>query len=274
MAITIHGEGGATVSINANSMRVDSGGGIITDGLIRHYDFANADSYPGTGNTWTDLSPNNVSATTTNGTAPTFTTSRLGGLVFNGSASVGPIPSIPYVDLGTNPFAVDVWLTYQQNSGSAAGAEYLRGNLSCADLWSTFAPGDEGWGIGYDAGHNLFAGVRLSTGNVVASANTAFLSPSFGQVVNIFIHRNTSTQVIETYINGSRRISSSVSNAISLTGNRNPITATTWEATAINSVNWRPLTTFHSIKLYQNKNFTAREILKNYNALAPRFGLI
>jgi hypothetical protein len=87
-------------------------------------------------------------------------------------------------------------------------------------------------------------------------------------------NRNTDTQVIETYINGSRRVTSNVSNAISLTGNRNPITATTWEATAVNFVNWRPLTTFHSIKLYQNKNFTAREILKNYNALAPRFGLI
>jgi hypothetical protein len=268
MAITVHGENGVAVNINANSMRVDAGGGIITEGLIRHYDFANTDSYPGTGNTWTDLSTSNISATTTNGTAPPYTTSRLGGLVFNGSASVGPIPSIPYVDLGADPFAVDVWLTFETND------VYVRGNLSCADLWSAFAPGDEGWGIGYDAGNNLFGGVRLSTGTVVATANTAFLSPSPGQVINIFIHRNTNTQVIETYINGSRRVTSNVSNAISLTGNRNPITATTWEATAVNSTNWRPLTTFHSIKLYQNKNFTAREILKNYNALAPRFGLI
>jgi hypothetical protein len=266
MAITVHGENGVMVNINANSMRIDAGGGVITDQLIRHYDFANAESYPGSGTTWTDLSPSRVNALTTGATPPTFTTSYLGGLVFDGTAT-GPQLQIPYVDLATDPFAVDVWLTFEANT------EYLRGILSCADLWSTFEASDVGWAIGYDPSNNLQAAVRLSTGAVVASANTAFLSPFPGQIINIFIHRNTNTQFIETYINGSRRISSSVSNAISLTGNRNPITSAVWLAD-FTPAKQRPLTTFHSIKLYQNKNFTAREILKNYNALAPRFGLI
>jgi len=39
------------------------GSSIVTDGLVFYLDAKNPDSYPGTGNTWYDLSPSNLNAT-------------------------------------------------------------------------------------------------------------------------------------------------------------------------------------------------------------------
>jgi hypothetical protein len=55
---------------------------IVTDGLVLCLDAANRRSYPGSGNTWIDLSGNGYHLTLTNG--PTYSSNNSGGIVFDG----------------------------------------------------------------------------------------------------------------------------------------------------------------------------------------------
>jgi len=56
---------------------------IVTNGLILKLDAANKKSYPGSGTTWTDLSGNSNHGTLRSG--PTFSTDKIGNLVFDGT---------------------------------------------------------------------------------------------------------------------------------------------------------------------------------------------
>jgi hypothetical protein len=55
---------------------------IITDGLVLCLDAGNIKSYPGSGNTWIDLSGNGNDGTLTNG--PTFNSDNKGSIIFDG----------------------------------------------------------------------------------------------------------------------------------------------------------------------------------------------
>lgn len=61
---------------------------IVQDGLTLYLDAAKANSYPGTGTNWFDLSPYTVSYTLTNG--PTFNSEAGGCIVFDGSNDFAP----------------------------------------------------------------------------------------------------------------------------------------------------------------------------------------
>lgn len=56
---------------------------LVTNGLVLAFDAANVRSYPGSGTSWFDLSGNGRTGTLTNG--PTFNSSNLGGISFDGS---------------------------------------------------------------------------------------------------------------------------------------------------------------------------------------------
>ena len=56
---------------------------IVTDNLIQCFDAGNVKSYPGSGSTWTDLSPRAVDGTIYN--SPTFSSNNNGLFVFDGS---------------------------------------------------------------------------------------------------------------------------------------------------------------------------------------------
>jgi hypothetical protein len=56
---------------------------IVTDGLVLCLDAANKRSYPGAGNTWTDLTTNKYNGALTNG--PTFNSANGGSLIFDGT---------------------------------------------------------------------------------------------------------------------------------------------------------------------------------------------
>jgi hypothetical protein len=56
---------------------------IVTDGLVLSLDAGNANSYPGTGTNWADLSGNGLNGTLVNG--PTYNSANLGSIVFDGT---------------------------------------------------------------------------------------------------------------------------------------------------------------------------------------------
>lgn len=85
---------------------VNSAPSIVTSGLILNLDAGNASSYPGTGTTWTDLSPTGNNGTLVNGVG--YSSSNGGVLTFDGVND--------YVELGTNTslnlinISISVWV--------------------------------------------------------------------------------------------------------------------------------------------------------------------
>ena len=63
-------------------MSIYGGPEIVTDGLVLHLDAANSKSYPGSGNTWFDLSGNNNHVTLIN--SPLYSSSNGGAFIFDG----------------------------------------------------------------------------------------------------------------------------------------------------------------------------------------------
>jgi len=117
-------------------MAFGNGPKILTKGLVIALDASDRNSYSGNTTFMTDLTGNNRSGSLING--PTFDSSYGGSVLFDG---VDDTINIPYYNLTTQSFAVDIW--YQPGTNT----EYLRGIISCCDLWSF--PKTPGWAIGF-----------------------------------------------------------------------------------------------------------------------------
>jgi hypothetical protein len=84
---------------------------LITDGLILNYDFGSAETYPGVGNTATNLVGTGYTGTLTNG--PAYSTLAGGSLTFDGTNDY-----ISSLDPGLAlPFTMSVWVYFNSLSG-------------------------------------------------------------------------------------------------------------------------------------------------------------
>jgi hypothetical protein len=234
-------------------MSFSDGPKIITSGLVIVLDAADRNSYHGSGTTWRDMSGNGNDCTLTNG--PTFSSTNGGSLFFDGADDY---LSIPYFNLTTQSFAVETWFKPQQNT------TYLRGILSCGDIWSGGLPG-AGWCLGCYP-DNTTISYGLKGDGVVYGQTGPVLTPN--TIYNLFMVRNTEENILRLYVNGMLYNSVAVPSSVSLTGNRLTITHKIWEYSPIG-----PFGDFYSIRVYDNKSFTSQEVLQNYNAQKSRFGL-
>ena len=159
-------------------------GKILTDGLVISLDASDINSYRGYGTVITDLTGNGRNASLLNG--PTFNSNNGGSISFDGSDDN---INIPYFNLTTQSFVVDIWIKPSNND------QYLRGVLSSCDVWST--PKTPGWFIGYGLSSNntVNYGIVDSNGNeVVNKYSPAFvynLDPNIAH--NLTLVRNTVT---------------------------------------------------------------------------------
>jgi uncharacterized delta-60 repeat protein len=227
-------------------------GNIITSGLSVMLDAGYVPSYPRSGTTWNDLSGNNRNTSLING--PSYTSSYGGSLFFDGADDS---LSIPYFNLTTQSFAVETWFKPQQNT------TYLRGILSCGDIWST--GGRPGWCLGYFP-DNTQISYGLAGGGVVYRQSGPLLVQN--TIYNLFMVRNTEENILQLYVNGTLYNSVAVPSSVSLTGNRLTITHPIWDFSPPG-----PFGDFYSIRVYNNKSFTSQEILQNYNDQKSRYGL-
>jgi len=106
--------GGISVDSNAPST------GLVTDGLTLQLDATNDSSYPGSGSTWFDLSPNDADVTLYNN--PSFALGPPRRLDFNGvnqygaTSKTGIIPSTSYTKI-----AWFFWVGYGVNNNIVSG---------------------------------------------------------------------------------------------------------------------------------------------------------
>jgi hypothetical protein len=117
-------------------MAAYAGPEIVEDGLVLYLDAANERSYPGSGNTWYDLSGNSNSLTTYNGAS--FVSDNLGSVQFDGSNDYASNSSL---FLGTDPlFSIVLWVKCT-SSFSGAGYWGMGGGTVNSGINGYCAPG-------------------------------------------------------------------------------------------------------------------------------------
>ncbi len=96
---------------------------IISSNLVLWLDAGDVASYPGTGTTWTDISPSAFSCTLINGV--TYGSGNGGYLNFNGMDTYGSVPANFAFEFGEGNFTVEAWVwvnsrsdTYQHLAGT------------------------------------------------------------------------------------------------------------------------------------------------------------
>jgi len=145
--------------------------GHVTSGLVLDWDFSNPASYPGTGNTITDLSGSGRTGTKT--AATNFSPDAYGGgLVFTGPTPNNTwidFPSSTYLVQGTNPFTIEGW-----HNAAIAGGGVLLNNYPGSDggntIWVYFAGFYLGDSTGYITPDTLGLGLHHLV--VTRSGNT------------------------------------------------------------------------------------------------------
>lgn len=86
-------------------MGISGGPDLIQNGLVLCLDASDRNSYPGSGTTWNDLTPNNNTGSLTNG--PTFSSANGGSIVFDGTNDYGIINDTNSLRLTS--FTLDAW---------------------------------------------------------------------------------------------------------------------------------------------------------------------
>lgn len=214
---------------------------IVTDGLVLNLDAGWANSYPGTGTVWTDLSGQGNNTTLYNG--PTLQSVGLGSLYFDGADdyAVSSTSSAP----GTGDFAISVWV-------------YLSNNYTNRYLWDfganggTLSYGTEIGGRGFRYYNPTIGVTNLYNNGVIPSTNTWY---------NVIISRISS--VTTMYTNGVFT-ASAVDN-----GN---ISQTPLNIGRYGGGGYLLYGNLGNFLYYRNKGLTAAEVQQNYDVQKSRFG--
>ena len=221
---------------------------IVDSSLILYLDAGRTDSYPGTGNTWYDLSGNG-----NNGTlyGNPYSYANGGSIFFN---------SYNYVSLGgpaalsPQQLTVSMWFKYLGNPQNNIGGGILIRNRGYGWSMSTSTATNGSYGLN--------AAIYNTSSNTVSSGN--FGSLSLGTYYNLTIIFGNS--IFTVYLNGvSVYTTTATANSIYYSGSQ----------IAIGRDGDSPNSYFNGIiphVLMYNRGLSATEVIKNYNALAPRYG--
>jgi hypothetical protein len=240
-------------------MAVYGGPDIVTDGLVLCLDAANPDSYPGTGNTWYDISGQNNHLYWTS-PAPTFTSYQGVPVIdtSNISSSLRSVTSTTYNGFRTLSQTYSVCSFFRPNA------------LTVNKILFSFGPANNNC-----SGQNIHpiainAYTRFGGGSCGGLGTWSTNSGQIASTSQFWYVCSTYDGTTERmYVNGildkSASMSSStpvsVDNKISLGWIRNDGASYTMSASISN------------IYVYTNKVLTSKEILDNYKALKGRYGL-
>jgi len=232
---------------------------IVTSGMVLNLDAGYVPSYPRTGTTWNDLSGNNYGSVLvgtclySGGTSGTTNPDRL-------ETNCVSITSTGYVQTNSiitftdaSPFSLDFWVKLR--NGTPATDNCLVGNGTTGSYWmiTTQDTTGDSWNI------------RFRNINFVYSAFTRVtnynIQNNWGNIcITIDTNRNANF-----YLNGTFRESISLS---STTTNVRRIGG--GYQSGLNQYNLQGA--LGTAKIY-NRTLSETEVLQNYNALKPRFGL-
>ncbi len=217
-------------------------GKLVTSGLVLYLNAADANSYPGTGTTWSDLSGNNRNGTLVNG--PSFNSSNGGSIVFDGVDDNVTTTFNPAL----TDFTIGIWF---RQSGTVINYQRLIDSNYITGTWI---------GRNSNTPNSWGGGVR----DTIAPFGR-FITLTDGQWHYIVSRRQGTTHTIL-----GDGITNTASGTVSSTAlNTNNIT--------IGRSDQSPSFDYMSGNIAQvsiyNRALTDAEILQNYNATKTRFGL-
>jgi hypothetical protein len=235
--------------------------GLVTSNRVFHVDAGIAASYPGSGTTWTDLSPSATNVTLTNG--PTYSSSGGGSIVFDGSNDYGDIGNVTSLQFErTNAFSISTWIKHTYTGANA--------NIISKQQNS---PPYTGWGLGTTQRSGINYLEFFIYNGSVANNSVILDYPSLyndGVWMNICctysgnssytgvnIYRNGAS-VSPTVITTSIGVTINTSAAVQLSGRGG--TGAIWPGSMGNA-------------MIYNRELSAAEVAQNYNIQRYRFGI-
>jgi hypothetical protein len=207
---------------------------IVRNGLVLYLDAANKKSYPGTGNTWIDLSGNGNNGTLTNG--PAYSATNGGSIVFDGTNDLVSLTLT--LTLG-QPLTVMGWLNSTESSTIYRNF-FENSNATTPMIW---------W--------QSQGKIEFDTG-----ANYTTTAVYRNEWVHVSLSKPSGTSVPSYYVNGTlvgtgTTLYSVPASTLVLF---NRAAAQTWKGSSSN------------IQVY-NRALTAIEVNQNFNALRGRYGI-
>jgi hypothetical protein len=232
---------------------------IINRGLVFSLDSGTPESYPGSGNSWYDMSGNNYHGTLTNG--PIYSTDNQGLIVFDGSNDYITTADVNH---GTSEFTLETWVYL---SSLNTNKTIIKKNTD-NDYWPVFSMVVETDGTfrGYYSSQiygQCLEGALTSPGNIAIN-NWYHLcfSKGAGGYTTMKLHKNGVSQSYSFYLYGSHINNVCDSSKPVLIGIDYDY------PNFINPVNGKiPI-----VRIY-NRQLSDAEVLHNYNIQKDRFGL-
>lgn len=234
---------------------------IIKTGLILHLDPKVAESYPGSGTSWYDLSGNGNHGTLQN--SPTFTSSATAPYITFSRASdnwwQGPVSLNGLTD-GIN-FSASLWVMFLSYPDASASNSFLTfGRYG----WTG---GSNGWEGFYNSDGSVGLGGRENNTLYIVSGSSSSTYP-INQIWNMVWFKNGTTWGV--YVNGNLAVSASAGNGTTsvFQNSAAPLAISRVESGATYTMNAR---VYHAT-LY-NRALSQAEIQHNFNTLRDRYGI-
>lgn len=247
-------------------MSVYAGPEITTSGLIFHVDAANSKSYPGSGNTWIDLSGNNNNGTLING--PSYNIANGGIITFDGSDdSCNTGLSGPTTFTSNSDFSISCWANFSAYKPAASSIGTLVGAFNY-----------QGYGLFWVGTPTTYVvGSYMRYAGVTSDIRSSNITP--GVWFHAVQSYSRSGNFNRLYINGtlsnsgtsiSGAFNSNLDNMFIAIANGIPGKN---DGTPGGGVGGTPfLGNIASVSIY-NRALSAAEIFQNFNANRSRFGL-
>jgi hypothetical protein len=224
---------------NANSYSIVSPG-LVTDGLLLHFDAGNFNSYPIAGTIWYDISNNLKNGTLTNG--PTFSSVNGGAIVFDGSND--------YVALGNGVINTNANNTF----GFWVSFDVINKIHTLTSGMNTSGP----YQIRADTNNNI----QLIRGNLALIGTFSGFTISATTNYHIVVRRISNTY--DLYVNGEYK--SSITSTQTFNTNDQAFAANGGIGAEYLDGN------LYAINFY-NRALTPTEVAQNFNATRARFGI-
>jgi len=232
------------------------GPNIVKDELVLALDAGSPRSYPGTGTTWTDLSPNKVAYTLSGGA--TFNSGNQGSIVFDGTNDEVRLNGVGISDWGS-PFTMDVWFYVPTGASWDGGTGRLSTIFANVGGYGGIY-GLAKWPTEGEAG--LY--VRGDNGGI-SSTVTGLARDTWHNLVGVW-----TGQASSLYYNGSL---TSGPNGSARTGIPDTTNLSLGLARAFSGSTGAWFEGRMSTAKYYFKALNSTEVLQNYNGLKNRFGL-
>lgn len=233
---------------------------VVTDSLVLCLDAGNTKSYPGTGTTWTDLSPSGINGTLTNG--PTYSGSNGGGIVFDGTNDYCDLGSASALNRSDMNITVEAAFYY---SGTSQSSVVFTHRLNA----SNYEQISMGFGGPNQSDYaNGVAGTNIHTFFFPSVGGTQWRSPRYSLSAGAYHVVGASSSANATlYVNG---VSRSTDTATS-SGNFSN-TSKTCNIARSNGGSGYYGNTIYMIRVY-SRTLSEAEIIQNFNATRGRYSL-